>query len=674
MLRWLPLSAREFLSGVLHYPANLAADDAVEGRIRAEQINNIKRYLTSMMLANACNALVLVFALWSSPQRNWALAWASTVFAFTIYHGIKNLAARRPKPSYISARPIGRAVRNALLLGSLWATLPLLFFSDASPGGQVIIACLCAGMLGGGAFAFASIPAAAIAFTTPIVICSAIAIGRSAEAAYVLVSVLMISYILVLLKGVFVHSAQIATRVTAQDQAERRVRRDELTNLPNRLAFYESLDAAFARRARTGESFAILYFDLNDFKEVNDKFGHATGDKLLVYVGQRLKDCARDTDLVSRLSGDEFAIIAANATTLDSAVTLANRIITSLDAPFVIDDVELCASACIGIAFAPTDGANSEAILKSADEALYAGKHGTSGAIQIYNSEFKEQTRRRRGLERDLRSALRRSEFFLVFQPILSLRDNRVSGSEALLRWNHPALGVRRPIELMNIIEETGLIHEIGDWVIHEACGIAASWPKDTRVAVNISPTQLRKVGLLSCVVDALTQSRLPPGRLELELTETAFVDDTELVLSNLKALRELGVRIALDDFGTGYSSLTYLRRLSPDCVKIDGSFVRDVLIDPGCASIVKSITQLSRDLNINVVAEGIETAEQLAFLRSCGCDQGQGYFISKPKSANELLELMLQKSSARSSANSESPPPVSLYQYRKASNRSSSL
>jgi diguanylate cyclase (GGDEF)-like protein len=520
-------------------------------------------------------------------------------------------------------------------------------------------------MLGGGAFAFASIPAAAIAFTTPIVIGSAIAIGRSGETAYILVSVLMVSYITVLLKGVFVHSAQIATRVTAQVQAERRVRRDELTALPNRLAFCEGLETAFARLARTGEQFAVLYFDLNDFKEVNDKFGHAIGDKLLVHVGQQLRDCARDTDLVSRLSGDEFAVIAANATAPDDAITLANRIIASLDTPLVIDDSEICASGCIGIAYAPTDGAGPEALLKSADEALYAAKHGIGGAIQIYNSEFKEQTRRRRSLERDLRSALRRDEFFLVFQPILSLRSNRISGNEALLRWEHPALGIRTPIELMSIVEETGLIHEIGDWVIHEACKTAAAWPKDTRVAVNISPTQLRKTGLLSCVVNALTESRLPPGSLELEITETALVDDSESVLSNLKALRELGVRIALDDFGTGYSSLTYLKKLSPNCVKIDGSFVRDMLANSGCASIIKSVIGLSKDLSINVVAEGIETADQLSFLRSCNCDEGQGYFISKPKSANELLEFMSRKG-ARLNSDSDVPSPVSLFQFRK--------
>ena len=671
MPRWLPPPARKFLSSVLHCPTKLVADDAVEGRIRAEQINNIKRYLSSMMLANACNAAVLVIALWSSSQRHWALAWASTILLFTIYHGFKSLHSPNTKPSYVSTRAIVRAVRNAFLLGSLWAMLPLLFFSNASAGGQVIIACLCAGLLGGGAFAFASIPAAAIAFTTPIVIGSAIAIGRSGEAAYILVSVLMVSYITVLLKGVFVHSAQIATRVTAQVQAERRVRRDELTALPNRLAFYEGLEAAFARLARTREQFAVLYFDLNDFKDVNDKFGHATGDKLLVHVGQRLRDCARDTDLVSRLSGDEFAVIAANAMTPDDAIVLANRIIASLDMPLLIDDIEVCASGCIGIAFAPADGASPEALLKSADEALYAAKHGIGGAIQIYNSGFKEQTRRRRGLERDLRSALRREEFFLVFQPILSLNDNRISGNEALLRWKHPALGVRTPIELMNIIEETGLIHEIGDWVIHEACKTAASWPKHIRVAVNISPTQLRKTGLLSCVVNALTESRLPPGCLELEITETALVDDSESVLSNLKALRELGVRIALDDFGTGYSSLTYLRKLSPSCVKIDGSFVRDMLTNSGCASIIKSVIGLSKDLCINVVAEGIETAEQLSFLRNCNCDEGQGYFISIPKSADELLVFMLRKGE-RLNADSDVQSPVSLLQYRKANRNQS--
>lgn len=594
-----------------------------------------------MMLANACNALVLVAALWNSSQRIFAASWAFAILIFAIYHGARNLRSTRTKPSYVSASAVIRAIRNALVLGSLWAMLPLLFFPHAMAGGRLIITCLCAGMLGGGAFAFASIPAAAIAFTTPIVIGSAIAIGRSGDTEYFLVALLMISYIAILLRGAFVHAAQISMRIIAQVQAERKVRRDELTDLPNRLAFYEGLESAFARLGRLREQFSVLYFDLNDFKSVNDKLGHATGDQLLVYAGQRLKACVRDVDLVSRLSGDEFAVIVANSGGSGTAMTLANRIVGAFDAPFLIDGVEVFAGASIGIAVAPMDGTHPDSLLKSADEALYAAKHGTSGAVQVYDPEYKEKTRRRRSMERDLRSALRRCELFLVFQPIISLCTNRVAGNEALLRWKHPELGVRSPIEFINVSEETGLIHEIGNWVIYQACKTAASWPKDTRVAVNVSANQLRTAGLLSCIVNALAESNLRPGRLELEITETALIDQSEYVLANLKALRDLGVRIALDDFGTGHSSLTYLRKLSPDSIKIEGSFVRDVLTDPGCASIVKSVISLSKDLRINVVAEGIESPEQLSFVRNCGCNEGQGYFFCRPASTNEIVEFM---------------------------------
>ena len=523
----------------------------------------------------------------------------------------------------------------------MWASLPLLFFADASAGGQIIIVCLCAGTLAGGAFAFASVPPAAIAFTAPIAVGSAIAIGGSGDPAYLLVAILMVSYIAVLLRVVFVHAAQTARRIAEQIQAERKICKDELTNLPNRLAFCEGLESAFARLDRLHEQFAVLYVDLDDFKNVNDKLGHAAGDKLLVQVGQRLIACAKGIDLVARLSGDEFAVIVANANGSSAAVALANRIIRSLDAPFLIDGIQVFTAACIGIAIAPTDGASPERLLKNADEALYAAKHGKCGAIQLHDSEHKELARRRRRLERALRYALSRDEFFLVFQPILALGNDRITGIEALLRWRHPTLGVRSPIEFITILEETGLIHEIGHWIIREACKAASCWPKDIRVAVNVSPVQLRHTNILSCVVNALKESTLAPGRLELEITETALISDNDYVLSNLKALRELGIRIALDDFGTEYSSLTYLRKLSPDSIKIDGSFVREVLADADSASIVKSMIGLSRDLGINVVAEGIETVEQLSFLRRQNCDEVQGYFICAPKSAKEIQAFL---------------------------------
>jgi diguanylate cyclase len=639
--RGLKAALLRLISGMLRYPGNLFADDAIEGRIRAEQLNNVKRHLSSIMLANACNALVLVFALWPSSQRQLAIAWATTIVMFTIYHGFKNRRLDHELPSYVSSRSITRVVRNALLLGALWASLPLLFFADASAGGQIVIACLCAGMLGGGAFAFASIPPAAITFTGPIVFGSAIAIGRSGEPAYLLVALLMVSYILALLRVVFVHAAQIARRVAEQVRAERRVRRDELTDLPNRLAFHEGLESAFARLDHLHKQFAVLYVDLDDFKNVNDKLGHATGDKLLVQVGHRLRACARDVDLVARLSGDEFAVIVADTMETGVALGVASRIVSALDAAFQIDGIEMFTAACVGIALAPGDGASPDRLLKNADEALYSAKHGKGGAIRLHDPEYKEQARQRRRLERALRHALSRNEFFLVFQPIMALGQGRVTGIEALLRWRHPTLGVKSPSEFITILEETGFIHEIGRWIVCEACKAAICWPKDIRVAVNVSPIQLRHANVFSSVVNALKESGLAPGRLELEITETALISDNDHVLSNLNALRELGIRIALDDFGTEYSSLTYLRKLSPDSIKIDGSFVREVLTDADSASIVKSMIGLSRDLGINVVAEGIETGGQLSFLRSQNCHEVQGYFICAPKSSKEITALL---------------------------------
>ena len=308
-----------------------------------------------------------------------------------------------------------------------------------------------------------------------------------------------------------------------------------------------------------------------------------------------------------------------------------------------MDGIEVFTGACIGIAFAPADGSSPEHLLKCADHALYEAKRGHSGIIQLYDPGSKEATRQRRGLERDLRYALRRNEFFLVFQPIFALDNNHIAGCETLLRWRHPTLGVRRPAEFLHITEETGLINEIGHWVFLDACKAAVAWPKDIRVAVNVSAKQLRQTSILSSVVKALTASALQPNRLEIEITETAVIEESEQVLSNLRALRDLGVRIALDDFGTGYSSLTYLRRLSPDSIKIDGLFVREMATNAESASIVKSLIALSHDLGINVVAEGIETAEQLHFLRRHNCEEGQGYFLSMPKLPNEIEGLLLK-------------------------------
>ena len=640
------------ISRILSYPNSSIHDETIEGRVRAEQLTNIKRYLTWVLLANICNSLVLVAALWSSPLRRSAVAWASAVVFVGFYFGLRqrrHVACERP--SYVSAHTITRAIRNSLLLGSMWATLPLIFFADSSPGGQVIIACLCAGMLGGGAFVLASIPAAAIAFTAPIVFSSAITIGRSGDAAYFLVAVLMVSYISVLWRGIYIYASQIAKRVAAQVVAERNVRRDDLTGLPNRLAFFETLESAFLRFASLREQFSILYLDLNDFKIVNDRFGHITGDKLLIEVGRRLKESVREADLVARLGGDEFAIAVADVPDAAIPTALAARIVSNLDRPFAIDGRELFIGTCVGIALAPIDGDTPEILLKNADEALYDAKHRPGGVIQLFDAGPRDAARRRRKLERDLSRALHHGEFFLVFQPIFNLQTKRIVGCEALLRWRHPTLGVQLPKEFIRTMEETSLITKVGQWALVESCKAATTWPSHIRVAVNVSAVQLQNAQLLSAIANALNSSMLPARRLEVEITETAVIDDSEQVLANLKALRELGVRIALDDFGTGYSSLTCVRRLAPDSIKIDGAFVRDLTADASSRSVVRSLIYLSRDLGINVVAEGIETSEQLDFLRLNDCDEGQGYFIGVPRSASEIASYLASTNAVQTSA-----------------------
>jgi diguanylate cyclase len=648
---WTSRSLRKTISQILYYPNSSNDDEAVEGRVRSEQINNVKRYLTWILLANVCNALVFVTALWSSPLRQLAAGWAFAIVIVGLYYGLRQRRTTLAAPAYVSAHTISRAIRNSLFLGILWASLPLIFFADASSGGQLIIACLCAGMLGGGAFALASIPAAAIAFTAPIIVASAITIGRNGDVAYALVAVLMTSYVSVLWRGIYVYASQIVQRVGEQVKVEREIRKDELTSLPNRLALFESLENAFSRLTSSHEQFAVLYLDLNDFKLVNDRCGHAVGDKLLVEVGSRLSASVRQTDLVARLGGDEFAVVVVNAQNVAIVTALAARIVDSLDRPFVIDGRKIYTGTCVGIAVAPGDGHSPELLLKNADEALYDAKHRSGGVIQLFDSRYKDAARQRRKLERDLRYALQRDEFFLVFQPIFNLRAKIIVGCEALLRWNHPDLGVRLPNEFMKAMEETDVMTDVGEWVLVQACKAAVAWPGTMRVAVNVSALQLRTSKVLSSVVNALNESALPAWRLEIEITETAVIDDSSQVLSNLKALRELGVRIALDDFGTGYSSLTCMQKLSPDSIKIDGSFVRNLVGSPGSRSIVKSVIYLSRDLSINVVAEGIETSEQLEFLRLNDCNEGQGFFLGVPKSATDIGSALLSTDVRETSA-----------------------
>ena len=620
-------------------------DDSITGYIRAEQVSLVFGYSRAIMLANACNALVLAVALWHSPDRTIASAWAAAVVCGAIFFGLRaHLSRRRAKPQSVSRRTMHRLVLNAFILGTAWAIVPVAFFANATNGGQLVITCLCAGMLAGGAFAFATIPVAAIAFTAPIFVGTAICLGRNGDFVYLLVATLVVVYGCVLLRGVFVNSFEFTRRLIAQLEAERTVRRDPLTKLPNRFAFNESLEGALSRLARSGEEFAVLLLDLDRFKEVNDKFGHPAGDEFLVQVAARLQRCTRKAEHVARIGGDEFALIMTNLTRADDAFEIAERFVAAFTDPFRIEGCEIVGATSIGIVLAPRDGNTPHDLLKHADVALYRAKKAGPGTVRFFEASDDVSARDRRALQRDLEGAIERDELFLVYQPFLDIRENRVTGFEALLRWQHPVRGLVPPSEFIPIAEETGLIHSIGDWVVRRACSALSNWPADIRVAVNFSAVQFHNASLLQTIVHALAQTGVSPRRLEIEITESMLISKYGSVSSILNSLLQLGVTVALDDFGTGFSSLTYLRKLPFSRIKIDQSFIREMLAQPDCAAIVKSVIGLARDLRIDVVAEGVETTEQLEYLRQANCDEVQGYLIGRPVSADRIFALLNQQ------------------------------
>jgi diguanylate cyclase (GGDEF)-like protein len=615
-----------------------STQEPVAGQIRAEQICLVLRNSPGMMLANSCNATVLAIALWPSPDGIYAALWAAVMVFGSTVSGLKAQSSWQvTKPQSVSRRSIHRLVRNAFVSGGMWAIVPIVFFEQANPGGQMLMTGLCAGLLAGGAFSFATVPVAAIGFMGPIFLGSAICIARAGDFVYVLIAVLVVVYACVLLRGVFAYSFEFTRRMIAHLETEKAVRQDSLTKLPNRFAFNERLEAALARLAGSGEECALLLLDLDHFKEVNDQLGHLAGDEFLTQLADRLRRCTGDTNFVARIGGDEFGVIAANITKLDEAFRLAEEIVASFAHPFQIDGREIAGAASIGISLAPRDGNTSNDLLKHADVALYRAKKTGSGTIRFFEPDDDASARERRELQRDLEAAIERDELFLVYQPFLDLRDNRVTGFEALLRWRHPVRGLVLPAEFIPIAEESGLIHPIGNWVVRQAIEALSHWPADIRVAVNVSAIQFHNANILQTFVSALADARVSPRRLEVEITESILLSKYESASSVLNSLLELGVAVALDDFGTGFSSLTYLRRLPFSRIKIDQSFVRDMLVRPDCAAIVKSVIGLARDLQISIVAEGVESAEQLDFLRQANCDEVQGYFIGRPMEAGDV-------------------------------------
>ncbi|MCR5883201.1 EAL domain-containing protein [Rhizobacter sp. J219] len=396
----------------------------------------------------------------------------------------------------------------------------------------------------------------------------------------------------------------------------------------------------------------MLCLDLDGFKTVNDALGHDMGDMLLRVVGQRLEASRRTGDIVARLGGDEFGLIVREINTPDEVALVAGRVLYALSKPCEIGGVTVPLGASLGIAIAPRDGLEADVLLKHADLALYAAKAAGRGQFSFYTHSMEARVVKRLGLERALREAIPGQQLRLVFQPQIRLGDNRVSAFEALLRWTHPELGDVPPQEFIPVAEEAGIIHDIGKWVLHQACKEARAWPDAVRVAVNLSPLQVMARDLRADVAHALATSGLPSDRLEIEITESVLMGDSHTTLAKLHALRELGVRIALDDFGTGYSSLAYLRRFPFDQLKIDRSFVREIVTRPDARAIVRATIEMANALRMETLAEGVEDERAVDVLREQQCGAVQGYLISPPIHHGDVLDFLR--------ARGEAPEPAS--------------
>ena len=428
----------------------------------------------------------------------------------------------------------------------------------------------------------------------------------------------------------------VTERRKADEKIAHMAHYDALTDLPNRALFREQVEREL-KKAANGGQFALLYIDIDEFKSINDSLGHHVGDELLKTVGNRIRGCIKENDLIARLGGDEFAVIQTAVGSVADVEDFVDRIYRQIRQPYQCLGHQLSTDASIGIALAPRDGTDLDQLIKNADLAMYAAKSGGRRTHRFFEPAMDASAKARLAMEQDLRQALVGGGFEIHYQPLLDLARNEVSGCEALLRWRHPERGMISPAEFIPVAEDTGLINELGDWVLRTACAEAATWPNHIRLAVNVSPVQLKCQTLALRMAGALAASGLKPDRLEIEITEAVLIRDDEAALAILHQLRAIGVRIALDDFGTGYSSLLYLRRFPFDKLKIDRSFVRSIEKAADAAAIVHAIVSLGRGLGMKVTAEGVETADQQLFLRAAGVHSMQGYRFGKPVTVAEI-------------------------------------
>jgi diguanylate cyclase (GGDEF)-like protein len=449
--------------------------------------------------------------------------------------------------------------------------------------------------------------------------------------------------------------ADVSERKLAEDRARFLSYHDALTGLPNLLLLQDRLQQAMAYSSRAGTKVALMVVDIDRFKAINDFLGHNAGDKMLVEVAKRLKGCMRGEDTVSRKGGDDFLLLLTNLAEPDAVITFLGELLSHFHAPFQIEDKEMTISVSVGVAIYPEDGVDFGTLLRKADMAMYRAKEAGRNTYRFFNEEMNDDALEKITLSSGLRRGLEAKQFTLHYQPQIELSSGKLVGAEALIRWKHPDLGLVSPGRFIPVAEETGLIVEIGDWVLREACREAARWRQagltEPLVAVNLSALQFKRGDIEQSVTNALTASGLDPWMLELELTESILIRDTENVLATVKRLKLMGVKLSIDDFGTGYSSLSYLKRFEVDKLKIDQSFIRNLTTDQEDAAIVRAIIQMARSLGLRTIAEGVETKQVSDHLRLYHCDEVQGYFYGRPMPAEDFMAFISAPSAGNETA-----------------------
>ena len=614
----------------------------IADRLRTAQFAAATQRSTAMAFANIGNGLVIVVLAINGPQMDAALVWLAMLLAYWSPYAFKWWKRRgKAAPSEIPELTVRRLVRHAFGLGLLWAAVSVLMF-DVHRGKHFVAAMVSISMLCGGAAALATVPAAAFAFMLPLSGGMLFAAMFGAHVSvHFLAAPLQVAYTGVLIGFEFSLARDFNRQIIAQAHAELAARHDPLTGLNNRAAFDLALAEAFARYARKGERFALFSLDLDRFKCVNDRLGHQAGDELLRRVADRLRDAVDQRGTLARVGGDEFAIVTRSPGDRQAAQALADDIASRFDLAFALEAGSVICRASVGVALAPIDGDNPKSLIAHADSALYRAKKGVKGAPSARRAERADNGKRRRELTRDMIAGLARGEFFLQFQPIVSLTSGRIESFEALARWRHPNRGLIPPLEFIGIAEKNGFIHELGEWIIGEACREAQRWAGKARIAINVSGEQLRDAAFAKIFDGALAASGIAANLAQIEVAESASLAVDEDAARALRQLHERGAEIVLDDFGAGASSFELIRRLPVGRLKIERRFVADLPSRRDSAAIVGAVIGLASALNLSVTAKGVESESQREYLKRVGCASAQGFFFAMPLDAERALTLV---------------------------------